>query len=160
MQPILAAQGWSQVLIQHQGSFWIAPEQVPLQTWSCRTLSSKGSETAPDSLLPPGWPLPFLSCWYLSSNTFSSVSSDGFLFVVLLYNVWIEVNLVLAWLWLQQLQKWYLKGKKGKGKEEEERAMKVIKDKYASLGSMNLHEAQASLSWIQRSTFLSPYLSF
>ena len=54
------------------------------------------------------------------------------------------MNLVLAWLWLQQLQRWYLKGKKGKGKEEEERAMKVIKDKYAGLGSMNLHEAQVN----------------
>lgn len=52
------------------------------------------------------------------------------------------VNLILAWLWLQQLQRWYMKGKKGKGKEEEERAMKVIKDKYAGLGSMNLHETQ------------------
>ena len=57
------------------------------------------------------------------------------------------MNLVLAWLWLQQLQRWYLKGKgKGKGKEEEERAMKVIKDKYAGLGSMNLHEAQVTMN--------------
>jgi len=58
------------------------------------------------------------------------------------------VNLVLAWLWLQQLQRWYLKGKKGKGKEEEERAMKVIKDKYAGLGSMNLHEAQVLVLFV------------
>ena len=56
------------------------------------------------------------------------------------------MNLVLAWLWLQQLQRWYLKGKKTKGKEEEERAMKVIKDKYAGLGSMNLHEAQVTMN--------------
>ena len=61
------------------------------------------------------------------------------------------MNLVLAWLWLQQLQRWYLKGKKGKGKEEEERAMKVIKDKYAGLGSMNLHEAQVNRTMDNRS---------
>jgi hypothetical protein len=53
-----------------------------------------------------------------------------------------QVNCVLAWLWLQQLQRWYLKGKAGKGSEEEDRAMKVIKDKYEGLGPMNLHEGQ------------------
>ena len=68
----------------------------------------------------------------------------------------VKVNLVLAWLWLQQLQRWYLKGKKGKGKEEEERAMKVIKDKYAGLGSMNLHEAQ--VIWTNKKMSPFPFL--
>lgn len=42
----------------------------------------------------------------------------------------------------------YLKGKKGKGQEEETRAMNVIKEKYASLGSMNLHEAQVLVLFV------------
>ena len=58
------------------------------------------------------------------------------------------VNTVLAWLWLQLLQSWYPGGKNKKGKEQEEGAMKVIKEKYASLGSMNLHEAQVLVLFI------------
>ena len=58
------------------------------------------------------------------------------------------VNTVLAWLWLQLLQSWYPGGKIKKGKEQEERAMKVIKEKYDSLGSMNLHEAQVLVLFI------------
>jgi len=58
------------------------------------------------------------------------------------------VNTILAWLWLQMLQSWYPGGKVKKGKEQEERAMKVIKEKYSSLGSMNLHEAQVLVLFI------------
>jgi len=58
------------------------------------------------------------------------------------------VNTVLAWLWLQLLQSWYPGGKNKKGKEQEERAMKVIKEKYESLGSMNLHEGQVLVLFI------------
>eukprot|EP00092_Neocalanus_flemingeri_P012001 GFUD01012938.1.p1 GENE.GFUD01012938.1~~GFUD01012938.1.p1 ORF type:complete len:728 (-),score=120.32 GFUD01012938.1:128-2311(-) len=58
------------------------------------------------------------------------------------------VNVILAWLWLQLLQSWYPGGKVKKGKEQEERAMKVIKEKYESLGTMNLHEAQVLVLFI------------
>eukprot|EP00092_Neocalanus_flemingeri_P006840 GFUD01007385.1.p1 GENE.GFUD01007385.1~~GFUD01007385.1.p1 ORF type:complete len:728 (-),score=94.80 GFUD01007385.1:163-2346(-) len=58
------------------------------------------------------------------------------------------VNVILAWLWLQLLQSWYPGGKVKKGKEQEERAMKVITEKYESLGTMNLHEAQVLVLFI------------
>jgi len=58
------------------------------------------------------------------------------------------VNTILAWIWLQMLQSWYPGGKVKKGKEQEERAMKVITEKYSSLGSMNLHEAQVLVLFI------------
>jgi di/tricarboxylate transporter len=53
------------------------------------------------------------------------------------------VNSVLAWLWLQQVQKWELRGKsQPRTKAQEERAMRVITEKYHELGRMSLHEIQ------------------
>jgi len=53
------------------------------------------------------------------------------------------VNTVLAWLWLQQFQKWQLRGKsQPRTKAQEDRAMKVITESYYELGRMSLHEIQ------------------
>ena len=52
------------------------------------------------------------------------------------------LNLVLAWLWLQKLQSWYQEGGEKRSKDQEERAMRVIKESYNKLGSMSMHEVQ------------------
>jgi len=59
------------------------------------------------------------------------------------------VNAILAWLWLQQVQSWYMRGKgKGRSKEQEDRAMRVICDKYNGLGRMSLHEIQVFILFL------------
>ncbi|XP_023326559.1 solute carrier family 13 member 2 [Eurytemora carolleeae] len=59
------------------------------------------------------------------------------------------INTILAWLWLQRVQKWYLKGKDaGRTKEQEDRAMDVITKKYKQLGKMSLHEFQVFILFL------------
>jgi len=59
------------------------------------------------------------------------------------------VNLLLAWLWLQRLLRWYPGGKENQGsKEKEERAVKAINKKYEELGKMSTHEIQVLLLFI------------
>ena len=55
---------------------------------------------------------------------------------------------MLAWLWLQLLQSAYPGGKQKKGAEQEGRAMRVIQEKYAALGSISLHELQVLVLFI------------
>lgn len=57
------------------------------------------------------------------------------------------LNTVLAWLWLLLLQRLYL-GKDTKTKDQQDRAMKVIKEKYATLGRITLHELQVFVLFI------------
>ena len=52
------------------------------------------------------------------------------------------LNLVLAWLWLQKLQSWYPGGGEKRSQDQEDRAMRVIKESYNKLGSMSMHEIQ------------------
>jgi len=52
------------------------------------------------------------------------------------------LNLGLAWLWLQKLQSWYPGGGEKRSKDQEDRAMRVIKERYGKLGSMSMHEIQ------------------
>ena len=52
------------------------------------------------------------------------------------------VNNIIAWAWLLLLQKWKLGAGGKKTKDQQDRAMKVIKEKYAALGAMTLHEIQ------------------
>ena len=58
------------------------------------------------------------------------------------------VNNIIAWVWLLFLQKWKLGGNGKKSKDQQDRAMKVIKEKYAALGSMTLHEVQVLVLFI------------
>ena len=58
------------------------------------------------------------------------------------------VNTVIAWVWLLLLQKWNLGGSGKKTKEQQDRAMKVIKEKYAALGAITLHELQVFILFI------------
>ena len=57
------------------------------------------------------------------------------------------LNSVLAWAWLLLLQRLYL-GNEKKTREQQDRAMKVIKEKYAALGSISLHELQVFVLFI------------
>ena len=51
------------------------------------------------------------------------------------------LNTILAWIWLLLLQRFYL-GNEKKTKDQQDKAMKVIKEKYATLGHITLHELQ------------------
>ena len=55
---------------------------------------------------------------------------------------------VIAWLWLQKLQTWYLGSTDQCGQERRERAMKVIRLRYKELGRMTIHEAQVLLLFL------------
>ena len=57
------------------------------------------------------------------------------------------VNSILAWCWLLLLQRLYL-GNEKKTKDQQDRAMKCIKEKYAALGSITLHELQVFVLFI------------
>lgn len=58
-------------------------------------------------------------------------------------------NLLLAWLWLQRLLRWYPGGKGNEGsKQKEERAIKAINKKYEELGEMSQHEIQVLILFI------------
>ena len=57
------------------------------------------------------------------------------------------LNSVLAWAWLLLLQRLYL-GNEKKTREQQDRAMTVIKEKYAALGSISLHELQVFVLFI------------
>ena len=57
------------------------------------------------------------------------------------------VNTILAWAWLLLLQRMYL-GNEKKTQEQQDRAMKVIKEKYAALGKISLHELQVFVLFI------------
>ena len=57
------------------------------------------------------------------------------------------LNSVLAWAWLLLLQRLYL-GNEKKTREQQDRAMRVIKEKYAALGSISLHELQVFVLFI------------
>ena len=52
---------------------------------------------------------------------------------------------IIAWLWLQKLQSWSPGAGDEDSQEKEERAMKVIKERYNELGRMSMHEAQVLL---------------
>jgi len=60
------------------------------------------------------------------------------------------VNLLLAWIWIQRLMRWQpaCKGCPGSTKEQEDRAIKVIKQKYTELGPMSAHEIQVMILFI------------
>ena len=51
------------------------------------------------------------------------------------------LNTILAWIWLLLLQRLYL-GNEKKTKDQQDKAMKVIKEKYVALGKITLHELQ------------------
>ena len=57
------------------------------------------------------------------------------------------LNTILAWGWLLLLQRLYL-GNEKKSQEQQDRAMKVIKEKYATLGNISLHELQVFVLFI------------
>ena len=57
------------------------------------------------------------------------------------------VNTILAWLWLLLLQRLYL-GNDKKTQEQQDRAMKVIKEKYKELGKITWHEIQVFVLFI------------
>ena len=46
------------------------------------------------------------------------------------------LNLVLAWFWLQKLQNWYPGGGQKRSEEQEQRAMRVIKERWSDHLSM------------------------
>jgi len=59
------------------------------------------------------------------------------------------VNLLLAWLWLQRLLRWYPGGQENKeSTKKEERAIKAINKKYEELGKMSQHEIQVLILFI------------
>ena len=55
---------------------------------------------------------------------------------------------LIAWLWLQKLQSWSPVTGDDNNQEKEERAMKVIRERYKELGRMSMHEAQVLLLFI------------
>ena len=54
------------------------------------------------------------------------------------------LNLLLAWLWLQRLQRWYPGGGRGSTRDQEQRALREISRRYTELGRMSTHEIQVA----------------